>query len=626
MKKVRWIAILLVVVMTISHPAMAQTKVDFVFISPVPNALYVPTETSITLNSPELIEGNQILEGFIDVMGVQSGRHDGKAILSDDHTSIIFKPFQAFANGEAVSVSIKPGIKTISGAVLNGYSTHFKISSSPVAGGVSTQYPPDHLKALVGENLPAANIGPQSLLNQQYKTIPTEFPVIDITSPANATGDGFVFLSNFSINFSQPSPSYLLIVDNQGEPVYYKGLPPNAFATDFKKQPNGWLTYYDLSVFKFLIMDSTYAFIDTIAAGNGYPTDNHELRILPNGHALLMIYDRQTVDMTAYGGLADATVVGLVVQELDTNKNVVFQWRSWDHLDTIPYTDSDVDLTVSTPIDYVHGNAIEMDYDGHLLISSRHLSEIIKINRINGDVMWILGGKGNQFDFGTDEGFSYQHDIRRLANGHISIFDNHNLGPAPQYSRAVEYEIDEYNKTAVRVWQFRNTPDTYSFAMGNAQRLPNGNTMIGWGSANPPTLTEVKPDGSKAFEITLGNGDLNYRAFRFPWVGHPVNPPDLVFETAGGVKTLYYSWNGATEIASYKIYGGVMSNSMSLLSEVARTGFENHTDVTTWANDNCFFQVMPVDKNGHETQYSNQVFIMGPACHPLYLPQVSTLD
>jgi hypothetical protein len=50
--------------------------------------------------------------------------------------------------------------------------------------------------------------------------------------------------------------------------------------------------------------------------------------------------------------------------------------------------------------------------------------------------------------------------------------------------------------------------------MGSAQRLNNGNTLIGWGSTNP-TLTEVRPDGSKALVMTFNTGVFSYRAFKY---------------------------------------------------------------------------------------------------------------
>ena len=198
------------------------------------------------------------------------------------------------------------------------------------------------------------------------------------------------------------------------------------------------------------------------------------------------------------GGNPAATVYGLIVQEVDTHRNVVFEWRSWDHIDI---TDSNQDLTAQV-IDLIHGNAVGLDFDGNLLISSRHLDEVTKINRQTGAIIWRWGGKRNQFTFiGDNRRFSHLHDIRLLPNGHYTLYDNGN-GLTPEYSRALEYVLDQTHKTATLVWEYRNTPDVFAWGMGNAQRLPNGNTMIGWGTT-VPTLTEVTPDGRKAFELTM---------------------------------------------------------------------------------------------------------------------------
>ena len=72
--------------------------------------------------------------------------------------------------------------------------------------------------------------------------------------------------------------------------------------------------------------------------------------------------------------------------------------------------------------------------------------------------------------------------------------------------------------TATLVWQYHHSPEVYAQAMGYVQRLENGNTVIGWGTANP-TVTEVRPDGSTALEISLPSHVYSYRAFRFPWPG-----------------------------------------------------------------------------------------------------------
>lgn len=213
------------------------------------------------------------------------------------------------------------------------------------------------------------------------------------------------------------------------------------------------------------------------------------------------------------GGDSAASVIGLVIQEIDAQKRSVFTWRGWDHFQITDATHEN--LTAAT-IDYVHGNAIEPDFDGNLLVSSRHMDEITKIDRSTGEIIWRMGGKNNQFTFANDSlGFSHQHAIRRLPNGNISLYDNGNFHNTP-FSRAVEYQLDEQTKKATLVWEYRNNPATYGMAMGYVQRLDNGNTLIGWGSTNP-SVTEIAPDRTNLFELTLAPGMYSYRAFRFPW-------------------------------------------------------------------------------------------------------------
>ncbi len=113
--------------------------------------------------------------------------------------------------------------------------------------------------------------------------------------------------------------------------------------------------------------------------------------------------------------------------------------------------------------------------------------------------------------------------------------------------------------------------------MGDIQRLPNGNSVTGWGTSSTPSIIEVKPDNSKAFELSLQPPLINYRAFRFPWQGFPTTDPTLAVTTTGVTTTLAYSWNGATEIASYRVYGGDSVYPNTLLAVQPRTGFEDRT-------------------------------------------------
>ena len=98
--------------------------------------------------------------------------------------------------------------------------------------------------------------------------------------------------------------------------------------------------------------------------------------------------------------------------------------------------------------DYIHVNAYELDADGNILASFRNTCEIVKINRMTGDIMWHMGGKQNQFTFIGENAanaptyFTYQHSLVRLPNGNFMMFDNGNLH-TNKVSRAVEYAVDQ---------------------------------------------------------------------------------------------------------------------------------------------------------------------------------------
>lgn len=83
-------------------------------------------------------------------------------------------------------------------------------------------------------------------------------------------------------------------------------------------------------------------------------------------------------------------------------------------------------------------------------------------------------------------------------------------------TRIVEYELDELNLTATLVWSY-SQDGAYARSQGSAQRLADGNTLIGWGAGTSLLATEVSPSGEKVWEIAgVIDGDpaVSYRAFR----------------------------------------------------------------------------------------------------------------
>ncbi len=474
---------------TLAAPASASTP-RIVSRSPVFEARLVTPATGLTLRFAAPLAAADASGLTFDVVGSTSGAHGGRVALARDGRTVIFRPDSPFTRGETVRAHARLGDGVVPGAdfVFAVAAREVPRPESPIAA------------ELAGAGMTRTASAPGAMVNMDYPTVTTA-----VYGPTSA---GQLFLNALSL--VPPQGSYLMIVNDAGMATFAREVWD--WTLDLKAQPDGSLTYYDYDGACFHVLDDAYATVRTIVAGNGYNADGHELLVRPDGNVLYMIYDAQVVDMSTVvaGGDTAAIVSGLVLQEQDTEGNIVFQWRSWDHFDI---TDASHEDLTAHYIDYVHGNAIEVDDDGNLLISSRHLDEITKIDHETGDVIWRLGGKRNQFTFVDDTlGFSHQHAIRRLANGHYTLFDNGNFH-VPPFSRAVEYELDQVAHTARLVWQFRNTPDTFGFAMGNVQRLADGHTVIGWGTGTP-AVSEVDSTGTKVMDLWLPPQVSSYRAHR----------------------------------------------------------------------------------------------------------------
>ena len=382
-----------------------------------------------------------------------------------------------------------------------------------------------------------------------------------------------------------------MILDNLGEPIFFRKT--NGYAHDFKVQPSGHLSYIEAlspnSQKTAYIMNNHYAIIDSFTSEN-YWMDNHEFQLLLNGNALLGARAYRTVDLSQIieGGSPVAQVEDYIIQEIDQNKNIVFEWNSADYFEL---TDAPhIDLT-SQHIYYVHANAIEIDTDGNILLSSRHMDEITKIDRQTGDIIWRLGGVNNEFTFLNDSldfqhsiptPFCYQHDIRRLTNGNITIYDNGNY-KHPKYSRMVEYQLDELNMTATLTWEYRDSLFNYSPWMGNVQRLQNENIIGAWNMTDfPTTIIEVGQDCTKTFELSIEEyfddnnnkrGVWIYRAFRFDWEG-TADKPYLWENTYDNSFELNFVQFGENNVIQYYIYHGLSQDMMSKIDSTTNNSYQ----------------------------------------------------
>ena len=384
-----------------------------------------------------------------------------------------------------------------------------------------------------------------------------EPPIVDVTTPAHGAAPGYIFLAPKK-DLPQSGP---LIVDNRGEPIWFD--PSAAGATDFRVQQykgRPVLTWWEgrsapgYGFGHYVIADSSYQQIVTVHAGNGYAGDEHEFEITPQGNALITIYHRE------------GRILNSLLQEISISTGLVlFQWSARDH---VPLSESYVKPEPGKPFDYFHINSVDQEPNGDLLVSARNTSAVYEISRSNGQVLWRLGGKKSDFAMGPGTVFHWQHDARRLAEGTISIFDDGAAPPLEKHSRAIVLRLDMSAHRATLARVYVHPAGLLAPHQGNAQVLPDGHVFVGYGGL--PYFTEFSRDGKVLFDAHVSDKGDSYRAYRFQWVGRPATRPAIAYVGA----KVYVSWNGSTQVASWRLLAGDDPRDLDAVGTTARSGFE----------------------------------------------------
>jgi hypothetical protein len=347
-----------------------------------------------------------------------------------------------------------------------------------------------------------------------------------ILTPGASSGD--IFLGVESTSGYTPGPE---IVSTSGKVIWFRPLPPGSEVTDVRPQTyrgQPVLTWYqDVNgVGEGVIDNDHFQRIATVKPGDGDQPDFHEFLITPWNTALILATDVTTVNLTSIGGSAHQQVLNGIVQEIDiATGKVLFQWDSAGH---VPFSDSHAPPSVSpsVPWDWFHINAVHLDTDGNLLISSRYTWTIYKVSIHTGAIIWELGGKQSSFRLRAAPGqvldqageiFAFQHDPVALGGGEYSVFDDESDGGVPllAHSRAVIVRLDLATRTATLIWSASQPEGMVAGAMGSAQRLSNGDMFISWGGLG--SMSEFSSSGKLLYNASLPPGVYTYRAYLLPW-------------------------------------------------------------------------------------------------------------
>jgi hypothetical protein len=559
--------------------AMADGQVT---VSPAPESRDASVSTQISMLGPAA----SALSG-VTATGSQSGAHRGRLLAYSQGDGASFVPSEPFKQGERVTVRarLREAARTV-----------------PFAWSFTAAVQ-DHGGHAGGSPRPA----PRQAAYQSFHSRPDlKPPAVKVTTHEPGTTPGEVFIAPYS----GPGQYGPMILGEDGSVIWFDPLSPvGARAADFRVQQyegkpvlTWWqdpLTANGSSKSGEVIMDSSYKRLAVVRAGNGYQPDLHEFQITPRGTALITVYDGIDCDLSSVGGKRDAAVADTLLQEIDLKTGLVmYEWHALDH---VPPADSYASAKRSsrtTPFDQFHINAIDVQPDGSLLVDARNTWAAYDVDARTGQVRWRLGGKRSSFRMGPGTRTAWQHDARRRPDGTITFFDNGATPAIHRESRAIDVRLDMQGMTATLV---REAPHPgkplVAGSQGNVQELEDGDWMVGWGEA--PYVSEFDPSGKLLFDAHLPSKYESYRAYRLPWSGRPTSRPALAVALAksGRGATVYASWNGASEVASWRVLAGASETSLAPVASAARDGFETAV-AASGVRPGSYVQVQALDAAG----------------------------
>jgi hypothetical protein len=560
---------------TLAHTAtLAGTSVE---VSPAPGTGTANPHAQVSFLGAPAAEIH-----VLSVLGQRSGSHAGRLRAYSQGDGASFQPDAPFAAGERV---------TVRAAIGGG-------AGKPVSFGfrVDTPYSTAHTGTF-----PNAQPPPQDY--QTFYTQPgVQAPVMTVTVPDRDPGAGEILTTN------GPGPGQYgpLIYTPQGRLVWFQKLTGGETAEDLNVQTYDGqrvLTWWKGRVLSLgfgqgedVVIDSRYRTVARIPGGNGLKADLHELQIAPHDVAYITAYNPIRCDLRSVHGSAGGTIVDTAIQQIDVHTGLVrWEWHSLDHIGA---EESEVEAPSGpSPWDYFHLNSIDRTPSGDLLISARSTWAGYLLQAGSGKVLWRLGGNKSSFTMGPGTKMAWQHDGRVMADGELTFFDDGSNPPIHSQSRGLRIALDEKTHQARLTKSYTHAnPPLLAASQGNMQTLANGNVLLGYGGV--PAISEFAADGSLVFDAHQPFDMSFYRAYRHPWSGRPATPPAVLasLNDTEEETIVHASWNGATDVAAWRLLAGEQPGSLKSQAVIPVSGFESSA---TLPRKYAYAAVQALDSAGH---------------------------
>jgi hypothetical protein len=252
---------------------------------------------------------------------------------------------------------------------------------------------------------------------------------------------------------------------------------------------------------------------------------HHEIQRLSNGNTLVLgAVLRQLPDY-------HYPIIDNSIEEITPLGKKVWSWSVADHLDELGFSNAQLAMIRdSHDADFLHMNTAAPLGPNHwfdqgdkrfapdnILFNSRNANVAVIVDRHTGKVVWRIGPDYPALKLDTAlprplDQMIGEHDVHMIAAGlpgagNVLIFDNQgNAGfpPTRQGFFSASRVIEVNPQTKQIVWEYtaeksgQAISTFYSAYISNAQRLPNGNTLINEGQSG--RLFQVTPQGQVVWE------------------------------------------------------------------------------------------------------------------------------
>jgi Arylsulfotransferase (ASST) len=295
-----------------------------------------------------------------------------------------------------------------------------------------------------------------------------------------------------------------LVVDSDGQVVWYARTTNPPLGATRRANGNWVLLQNGIGLAEFSALGEPVATLSQARAPGG--TIHHDVTATPWDTILFLAYDPRE-----FGG---QVLQGEALWEWDPQTNALRKrWSAFDFLD--PAVNAGVR---SVPDDWLHANSVAFGPRGNVIVSLHFLDQVISLAPDFGSIEWRLGGPGSTLSVSATQATSGQHSAREVAPNRILMFDNgFARGDGSQWSRAIELAIDPATRFVGTTWEYRPNPDIWARIISSARRLPNGNSVVTFGTpagmlgaSGPIAVHEVSPARQLLWSMTvaLPNGGI----------------------------------------------------------------------------------------------------------------------